>query len=226
MTKGKESTGLGKYEGRAVVTFLGDGRRVRLVEAFGYVDTIGERWDVPAGAIVDGASIPQSLWSLVGGPFDGKYRDASVIHDWYCDLRSRPWKAVHRVFYEAMLTSGVTRARATLMYAAVYWGGPRWSKTVVDNTRWLMGHYLESSRETGRFGAKRFHYPMPAVEYGMPMREPYSNPVKRETLVYRYDLSKSDLKSLKEAIRQDGLDLTGIERFVDSRVESLPTKNS
>ncbi len=88
---------------------------------------------VPAGTKVDGASIPQALWSLIGGPFEGKYRDASVIHDYYCDVRLKSWRTVHRVFYNAMRVSGVSEARAKLMYAAVFFGGPRWSDTAVDN---------------------------------------------------------------------------------------------
>jgi len=124
----------GRYEGTLVVSFLSDGRRVQLIQPFAYVDGANRRWETPKDAIVDGASIPRPLWTLIGGPFEGKYRDASVIHDWYCDLRNRPWKQVHRVFYEAMLTSGVEAAQAKLMYAGVYLGGPRWSETVVHNT--------------------------------------------------------------------------------------------
>ncbi|WP_412773782.1 DUF1353 domain-containing protein [Nitrobacter sp.] len=39
-------------------------------------------WSVPAGATVDGASIPQLFWSLLGG------RNASAIHDWFCTRRT------------------------------------------------------------------------------------------------------------------------------------------
>jgi hypothetical protein len=76
----------GRYDGEAVVRLLDDGRRVQLVEDFGFIDQADARWDVPKGAIVDGASIPQPLWSIIGGPFEGRYRDASIVHDWYCDM--------------------------------------------------------------------------------------------------------------------------------------------
>jgi hypothetical protein len=102
---------------------------------FSYIDSKARRWQVPKGAKVDGASIPRFLWAVVGGPWDGKYRDASVIHDWYCDRRNRFWKDVHRMFYEAMLTSGVSRAQAKTIFLAVYYAGPRWSDRVVHNTR-------------------------------------------------------------------------------------------
>jgi hypothetical protein len=70
---------------------------------------------------------------MLGGPFDGKYRNASVIHDWFCDRRSAPWERVHRVFYEAMLASGVEPYKAKLMYLAVYYQGPRWTEQAEKN---------------------------------------------------------------------------------------------
>ena len=106
---------------------------MRVVEPFGFLDGDGQRWPVPVGTDVDGASIPQPLWSLIGGPWEGEYRDASVIHDYYCDTRIKSWKAVHRVFYNAMCASGVSELRAKTMYAAVYFCGPHWSDTTTHN---------------------------------------------------------------------------------------------
>jgi len=128
-------TGKGRYVGRIVFTPLADGCLMELLEEFGSVDPAGLDWPVPARTQVDGASIPQPLWSLIGSPFTGLYRDASVVHDYYCDVRVRAWRAMHRVFYDAMITSGVSTARAKLMYAAVYYGGPRWTKQASHNTR-------------------------------------------------------------------------------------------
>ena len=125
----------GRYMGRLILEPLADGRLMRVIEPFGFLDSGQKRWPVPVGTKVDGASIPQPLWSLIGGPFEGKYRDASVVHDYYCDVRTEPWKAVHRVFYSAMRTSGVSERRAKLMYAAVYFAGPRWSDTAAENAR-------------------------------------------------------------------------------------------
>jgi hypothetical protein len=124
-----------RYHGDLDVRLLQDGRVVQLLGPFGYTDPAGVDWLVPKDARVDGASIPRPLWSLIGGPFTGKYREASVIHDWYCDLRSRPWRDTHRVFYHGMVTSGVDPLQAKVMYAGVYAGGPRWSETVVHNVR-------------------------------------------------------------------------------------------
>jgi hypothetical protein len=121
--------------GRLILEPLRDGRLMRVVEPFGFLDPEQKRWPVPVGTKVDGASIPQPLWSLIGGPFEGKYRDASVVHDYYCDVRTEPCKAVHRVFYLAMRASGLSDQRAKFMYAAVYFAGLRWSVTAVENAR-------------------------------------------------------------------------------------------
>src|SRR5947207_3005769 len=61
----------------------GQDRRMELLHEFSYIDTSGKRWTAPNGWIIDGASIPRFLWTLVGSPFTGSYRRASVIHDYY-----------------------------------------------------------------------------------------------------------------------------------------------
>lgn len=116
---------LGRYTGEAVLTMLPDGRNMQLKKAFGYIDPRGTKWNVPAGAKTDGASIPRVLW-VTYPPFTGKYRLAAVIHDYYCQQRSRGWKDTHKVFYDAMRASGVPEQTAKVMYGAVYGFGPRW----------------------------------------------------------------------------------------------------
>lgn len=118
---------LGHYDGTLIFKPLDDGRMMEVMEPFGYVDGLGIAWAVPKGVKVDGASIPRSLWSIVGGPFEGKYREASVVHDFFCNDRSRNWEATHRVFYEAMLASKVDEKQAQLLFYAVYRFGPRWT---------------------------------------------------------------------------------------------------
>lgn len=114
------------FQGPLIVEFLRDGRSLRVLEEFNYVDGTGRDWIVPAGSVVNGASIPRAAWSIVGGPLTGKYREASVIHDVHCERRERPWQEVHRVFYEAMLESGMDEVQSKIIYAAVYMFGPRW----------------------------------------------------------------------------------------------------
>jgi hypothetical protein len=117
----------GKFTGEVQTRWLDDGRRMALLAPINYVDPDGVRWIAPTGAIVDGASIPRFAWSVIGGPFEGKYRKASVIHDVACQVQKRPWESVHEMFYHAMLASDVGELKAKTMYAAVYHFGPRWT---------------------------------------------------------------------------------------------------
>lgn len=121
------------YRGELLLRPQRDGRTMSLAKPFAYIAADCTVWEVPAEAVIDGASIPTALWPIIGGPFEGKYRLASIVHDWFCDLRSRSWQSVHRMFYEAMLASGVSTSLAKVMYFGVYYGGPRWSSVTVRN---------------------------------------------------------------------------------------------
>lgn len=122
-----------------VARWESDGRSMTLVEPFAYLDPRQARWPAPAGAVVNGASIPRAFWSLIGGPFSGEFRDASVVHDVACETRDRPWQAVHRMFFEACRCGGVAAIKAKTMYYAVFHFGPRWHieerTTIVAGTR-------------------------------------------------------------------------------------------
>jgi hypothetical protein len=108
------------------VELLDDGRGARLLSPLSFARPDGSDWPVPTGAWLDGASIPRALWTLIGGPFEGRYRNASIVHDHYCIIKSRSWRDVHRMFYEAMRCGGTSPAKAKFMYYAVYRFGPRW----------------------------------------------------------------------------------------------------
>lgn len=111
------------------VALLPDGR-IRLLRDFRYFDPSDREWLAPAGTVSDGASIPRFAWSLVGGPLDGPYRDAAIIHDVGCDERSDPWWVVHQVFYHGMRARQVNTVKAKIMYGAVFHFGPRWETVV------------------------------------------------------------------------------------------------
>ena len=121
----------GHFVGEVKTKWLDDGRKMQLLETFTYVDPQKITWDSPKDSVIDGASIPRIAWSLIGGPFEGKYRNASVIHDVACDLALRPWEEVHEAFYNAMRAGGVGVMKAKIMYGAVYHFGPRWPAKVV-----------------------------------------------------------------------------------------------
>ncbi|MGH8714275.1 MAG: DUF1353 domain-containing protein [Casimicrobiaceae bacterium] len=100
---------------------------MRLTTDFAFIDSRGVRWDAPAGRTINGASIPESLWSsLVGTPYIGDYRRATVVHDVACQDRDRPYEETHYMLYEAMLCDGVNLDRAALMYTTVRLFGPKW----------------------------------------------------------------------------------------------------
>ena len=125
----------GTFKGQVKVAFVDpkgpDDRNVLLLEPFGYKDSKGVDWDVPAGFVSDGASIPWSLWTFIGGPYDGPYRDAAIIHDYFCDKKDRPWEQVHAMFLEASLRRGTSDSIAQTMYAGILYGGPRWPAPAV-----------------------------------------------------------------------------------------------
>jgi hypothetical protein len=108
-----------------------------LVKPFAYVDPRQARWEAAAGAVIDGASIPRAFWSVIGSPFAGEFRNASVVHDVACEERIHPWRAVHRMFYEACRLGGVAAVKAKTMYYAVFHFGPRWH--VEDRTTLVAG---------------------------------------------------------------------------------------
>jgi uncharacterized protein DUF1353 len=116
----------GKFNGKVVSEWLEDGRTMRLENDFSYVDPDGKVWLAPANSQVDGASIPQAFWTLIGGPLEGQYRNASVVHDVACVEKSEPSENVHRMFYFACRCGGVSESKAKAMYYAVATFGPRW----------------------------------------------------------------------------------------------------
>ena len=107
-----------------------DGRSMTLLHELRYTDPKGHVWIAPANSVVDGASIPRSLWSFMGGPFEGKYRNASVLHDVSYDQQNRPWQDCDRMFYNAMRCSGVGPVEAKTMYYALYRFGRHWNFSI------------------------------------------------------------------------------------------------
>jgi hypothetical protein len=129
-------TYFGKFIGKFVAEFSDEdgGRKVTLMEPYGFVDPSGQSWNVPEGYRTDGASVPSALWALYP-PFTGNYRSAAVIHDFYCDNKERTWQDTHKVFYFAMRAAHVDETTAKVMYSAVYLFGPRWGPGTAPGQR-------------------------------------------------------------------------------------------
>lgn len=185
----------GRYVGNLLLSPV-RGRLMRTGADFGYIDARGNRWDVPSGALVDGASIPRIFWTLIGSPWSGEYAQASVVHDWFCAVRIRPWKETHRVFYDAMITSGVSRAQAKVMYLAVRFAGPSWDDLTLENSRILTD---DGKRRLTAAGTKSY-------ELGFASQEEETQ--AREALLEKFD-------AMSETVRGDDLSLDKIDDLVD-----------
>ena len=116
----------GHYSGPIETRWEDDGRTMVLLNELRYTDPYGQVWVAPAGSRVDGASIPRAFWGIIGGPFEGKYRNASVLHDVAYDDQTRPWQDADRMFYNAMRCSGVNPITAKTMYYTLVRHGRHW----------------------------------------------------------------------------------------------------
>jgi len=97
-------------------------RDMILLEEFVYWDREGKLWAAPVGSEVDGASIPQALWAIVGSPFTGCYRRASILHDVACDNAQNDFPArreADRMYYYACRKGGCSIPEAIVQYLGV-----------------------------------------------------------------------------------------------------------
>lgn len=112
----------GQFSGNPHTEWLaerGDDRNMRLIESFWYVDPDGRRWDAPKGTVINGASIPRTLWSSIGSPYTGDYRRAAVVHDAAVGRADVSRKEADAMFYVACLAGGCSPLQAKLLYAGV-----------------------------------------------------------------------------------------------------------
>jgi hypothetical protein len=171
---GKKPTGValfGRFEGDVITKWLEDGRKMQLQGNFAYFDPNNKRWFAPKDSIIDGASIPQAFWTVIGGPFEGEFRNASVVHDVACTEMKEKWEDVHLMFYHACRCGGVSETKAKIMYAAVYQFGPRWetvmafSKNTKDTPpRPIRRTMPQPSADTARKYKERIERTNPSLE--------------------------------------------------------------
>ena len=122
----KASNKWGHYSGYVEARWNNDGRTMTLLSELRYSDPQGKVWIAPAGSEVDGASIPRGLWTFMGGPFEGRYRNASVLHDVAYEQKNRTPQECDRMFYNAMRCSGVSAVEAGTMYYSLLKFGHHW----------------------------------------------------------------------------------------------------
>lgn len=117
----------GAFSGQPITEWLTEDRRpdrrMKLLGDFWFIDPAGQQWTVPREYDrLDGASIPRALWTLVGSPYTGDYRRASIVHDHACDLaqgNAGARRAADRMFYHACREGGCSVYEATLLYIGV-----------------------------------------------------------------------------------------------------------
>ena len=131
----------GKFEGRLILEDVADAydpdpegnvdpgwTEFELLNDYSFVDSRGQRWTAPRGTVVNGASIPKAAWSIMGGPWSGRHRNAAVIHDYHCAELISNSETVHRLFYDGLRANGVSKSKAKVMYYAVLVGGSDWNE--------------------------------------------------------------------------------------------------
>lgn len=121
-------------------------RDMRLIEDFSFTDPDGRTWLAPTGSVINGASIPRSLWALVGSPYTDDYRRASVVHDVACNTPSVERKDADVMFYHACRAGGCSAKQAQILYAGVRigaWASVSLPSVSLSRERILFRHRLD-----------------------------------------------------------------------------------
>lgn len=115
----RHGTFTGNPRAEWLIDAQGDDRDMKLLDDFAFTDPQARVWPAPKGAIINGASIPNALWALVGSPYTGDYRRASVVHDVACGTPGVSRKEADVMFYHACRAGGCGAYQARVLYAGV-----------------------------------------------------------------------------------------------------------
>ena len=111
------------------IKLLKGGHLVEVLDDYYYFDWRTQlRWEVLAGFVSDGASIPQLLWSSGVSPLVHKGREAAFVHDVACKEKTRMWQQVHIMYRHCLEDLGVEQPQLGVMATAVYNLGPQWDE--------------------------------------------------------------------------------------------------
>jgi Protein of unknown function (DUF1353) len=100
--------------------------KIKLLSDFGFQDPSGKKWIAQKGAELDGNSFTPLFEQMVGLPFAGEHRRASLLHDYFAKQLNEPWRDVRRMYYAALLAEGMSDHEAKTAYAVLYGAGMRW----------------------------------------------------------------------------------------------------
>ena len=122
---------MSKFSGYPLTRWKGN-RIMILEEDFFYIDKKGKKWLAPKGvAELNGATIPRKLWSIIGSPFIGPYRRASVVHDYFVgegnnpDVTYKERRLADKMFFRACRTDSCSWKLSAILYVGVSIGS--WS---------------------------------------------------------------------------------------------------
>ena len=99
-----------------------DGTYTTLTD-FSFLDSMGKTWLVPKGFLFTGSSVPRIAWSSLSP--SGNAAAALVLLEYFSTQRTAPSSTVHRMFYDALLASGVDQLQAKVFYVALQTFGSR-----------------------------------------------------------------------------------------------------
>lgn len=104
----------------------GNDRNMKMLEDFSFIDPAGRVWMAEKSSIINGASIPRQLWTLIGSPYMDRYRRAAIVHDVACDDKNVLRKEADVMFFYACRAGGCSATQACVLYVGVRIG--TWSK--------------------------------------------------------------------------------------------------
>lgn len=99
-----------------------------------YSFQLGDRvfW-IPTGFTWNGASIPQALWSEMGGRFEPETMRASLEHDWFYLFHGVDRATADQHFHDRCREDGMSRLKAEAMYEALRaFGETHWDTSEED----------------------------------------------------------------------------------------------
>jgi hypothetical protein len=110
---------MSEFGGDLIAMDLPDGRKRLVLFDFMFLDNAGMIWVTFRGVVYDGATIPRFAWSIIGGPYEGKYRRAAAIHDPDYTFQYRMRLMGDRMLREGAIADGTGVCKAQIMESCV-----------------------------------------------------------------------------------------------------------
>ncbi len=98
--------------------------QIRLLEPLPF-EYNGVRYEIPAGFVSDGASVPRFFWRLVDPPITAATLVPSVKHDYIYRTKRKIMtrREADILYYNDLLANGYNRTKSRLTYVGVRIGG-------------------------------------------------------------------------------------------------------